>query len=343
MATNDLAQATRELFVRTYVDQIHMRLPFFEELQRRHQITHKAGKFIERLIDTEDVDDLVQFYTVNDSLTDDRKETLNKPRFLWRKAQMPVRWDADEELENFQGDNEIQLMDLSKFLVKKAQDGMRKRMEKELFNNGSTTPVADGDKTGFQSAISALNHDTTYGTIARSFSSGINDYWQGSDPANLLESVSSSSQDTAYTLTKGNLAKWINETDVSDSMDTPEDLMIMMCPTLYDKLRAEFEAHAIYKGGLKQSQGITSMMFDGHEIVSVPFLQRTSTMRTWLFIMNLKHWELRIHTRRNFKFTGMKWQGENANGYDYWLGRILLQGNLVCWHPKASMWLSNVS
>ena len=85
------------------------------------------------------------------------------------------------------------------------------------------------------------------------------------------------------------------------------------------------------------------MYVDGHEVVSVPYLQRTSTMRTWVFILNLAYWELRIHTRRNFKFTGMKWQGENANGYDYYLGRILLQGNFCCWKPKSSLWLSAVS
>ncbi len=167
-----MEKATRELFVRSYVDQIHMRTPVLEELQRRHQVTHKAGKYIERLIDTVDVDDLVQTYSVNDSLTDERKETLEKPRFTWRKSQMPVRYDADEELENFEGDNEIQLLDLSKFLVKKAQNGVRKWLAKEMFNAGSTTPVADGDTSNWQSLISALNHDTTYGTLSRSFSGG---------------------------------------------------------------------------------------------------------------------------------------------------------------------------
>ncbi|MBE3088168.1 MAG: hypothetical protein IMZ71_03510 [Chloroflexi bacterium] len=232
---------------------------------------------------------------------------------------------------------------MSKFLVTKAQNGMRKWLSKRIFNSGSATPVADGDKADWQSIISALNHDTAYGTLSRSFTNVTNDYWQGADPASLLENTTSSAQDTAFTLTKGNLAKWINETDVSDSMESPEDLMILMCPTLYNKLRAEFEAHTQYKSGLKQSQGITSMNFDGHEVVSVPYLQRSSTMRSWLFILNLKHFELRIHTARNFKFTGMKWQGENANGYDYYLGRILLQGNIVCWKPKSSMFLSNVS
>lgn len=343
MSTTDLEKATRELFVRGLVDQVHMRIPFFEALQRRNQITHTGGKYIERLIDTADIDDLVQTYDTNDALTDEKKTTLDKPRFTWRKTQMPLRYDADEELENIGASQTEQLVDLAKHLMDKGNRGLRKWFAKQIFNNGSTTPVADGTKTAWQSLISALNHDTTYGTLGRSFSAGTHDEWQGADPAGLNEVVSSSSQDTAYTMTKGNLAKWINETDVADSMDTAEDLMILLSPTNWDKLRAEMEAHSMYQAGKKQSQGITSMMFDGHEVVSVPYLQRSSTMKTWVFILNLRYWELRIHNRRNFKFTGYKWQGENANGYDYYLGRILLQGNLACWKPKSSIWLNNVS
>ncbi len=343
MATTDLDKATRELFVKGLVDQSIMRTPVIEELQRREQVTHSAGKYVERLIDTEDIDDLVQTYEVNDALTDEKKTTLEKPRFTWRKSQLPLRYDADEELENVHGDQVVQLLNLAEHLVKKGHTALRKWFEKQIFNNGSTTPVADGTLSAWQSLVSALNHDTTYGTISRSFSAGTHDEWQGADPEALTENVSSSGQDTSYTLTKGNLAKWINETDVADSMESPEDLMILMCPTLWDKLRAEFEAHSMYKSGMKQSQGITSMMFDGHEIVSVPYLQRTSTMRTWLFILNLRYFELRIHNRRNFKTTPWKWQGENTNGYDFWLSRILLQGNFCCWKPKSSIWLSSVS
>jgi hypothetical protein len=295
------------------------------------------------LTDTEDIDDLVQTYEVNDALTDERKTTLDKPRFLWRKSQLPLRYDADEELENVGGDNIVQLLNLATHLVKKGHRGMKKWFEKQMFNNGSTTPVADGDRSNWQSLISALNHDTPYGNLARSYSAGTRDEWQGADPAGLSESISSSSQDTSYTLTKGNLKKWINETDVADSMESPDDLMICMCPTLWDKLAAEMEAHSMYKAGKKQSQGITSMMYDGHEIVSVPYLQRTAVMRTWLFIVNLRYFELRIHTKRNMRLTSWKWQGEQTNGYDFYLSRIMLQGNFVCWKPKSSIWLSAVS
>jgi hypothetical protein len=85
------------------------------------------------------------------------------------------------------------------------------------------------------------------------------------------------------------------------------------------------------------------MNLDGHEVVSVPYLQRSSTTKTWFFILNMNFWELRIHTARNFKMTDFKWQGEQANGFDYYLARILLKGNFVCWKPNSSMWLSNVS
>jgi len=343
MSTTDLDKATRELFVKGLVDQVHMRTPIIEELQRRSQITHTAGKYVERLIDTDDIDDLVQTYDTNDALTDERKTTLEKPRFTWRKSQLPLRYDADEELENIHGNGVIQLLNLATHLVSKGHRGLKKWFEKQMFNNGSTTPIADGDTTAWQSLVSALNHDTAYGTLGRSFSAGTHDEWQGADPAALNENVSSSAQDTSYTLTKGNLKKWINETDVADSMESPEDLMICMCPTLWDKLAAEMEAHSMYKGGSKQSQGITSMMFDGHEIVSVPYLQRSSTTRTWVFILNLRYFELRIHSRRNFKLTPWRWQGDQSNGYDFMLARILLQGNFVCWKPKSSMWLSAVS
>jgi hypothetical protein len=343
MSTADLTKATRELFVRSLVDQVYYRTPFIEELQRRRQITHTAGKYIERLIDTDEIDDLMQVYTANSALTDAKKTTLEKPRFTWRLWQLPLRYDVDEELQNVHGGKEITLLNLAKHLVTKGQRACKLWLDKQVFNNGSTTGIADGTVTSLQSLVSGLDHDVTYGTISRTWSTGTNDYWQGADPSGLNESVSTSGQGTAYNLTKANIRKWVNETDVAHHMEGADDLMILMCPTLWNKLAAQFEAHLEYKPGSKQSQGIRSMIFDGHEIVSVPYLQTTSTMKTWLFILNLRHWELRIHSMRNMKMTDFKWQGENANGYDYHLARILGQGNLVCWKPNSSMWLSNVS
>lgn len=337
-----MTKATRELFDRSLVNEVHMRTPFIEELKRRNQVTYKGGKYIEKLVDRAEIDSLWQEYTANEALTDAKMTTLDKPRFTWKYGQCPLRYDVDEYTQNVQAGKEIQLLNLSNHLVKKGQRGAVLRLCKWIFNAGSTTPVTDGAK-GFQSLISALNHDTTYGTLGRSFSSGTRDWWQGADPEGLGSVVTSSSQDTSFTLTKSNLRKWINETDVSHYMESPQDLQILMCPTLWNKLAGEMEAHVQYKAGKKQSQGIRSMYFDDHEIVSVPYLQTSSTMKTWVFILNLAYWELRIHSSRNFNMTPFIWQGDRANGHDYWLARIMVSGNFMCWKPNSSMWLSAVS
>ena len=342
MSTADLSLATRELFDRSMVNEVYYKLPFVEELQRRRQITYSGGTNIEKLVDTDEIDDLMQEYTANSVLTDEKKTTLDKPKFYWKLAQLPLRYDVDEELQNISAGNEIQLLDLADHLVTKGQRATKLWLQSKLFNGGTTTALTDTG-TQVQSLVSALDHDTTYGTLTRSFSAGTRDWWQGSDPGALLENVSSSAQDTATNFTKSNLRKWINETNVAHNMEGTDDIMVLVCPTLFNKLAAEMESSIIYKPGLKQSQGIVSMNFDGHEIVSVPFMQTNSTMRGWVFILNLRYWELRIHEKRNFKMTDFEWQGKMANGHDYWLARILFSGNFVCWKPNSSMWLSSVS
>ena len=344
MATADLTKATRELFDRTLVDQVHMRTVFVEALQRNGQVTStfKGGKYIEKLIDTDTIESLVQAYTANTALTDAKLTTLEKPRFTWKYAQLPLRYDIDEYIQNIHAGTEEQLLDLAAHLVKKGQSDLKLWQEAILFNSGSTTGIADGS-IYFQSLVSALGADVTYGTITRTASSNTNDYWQGADPSGLWSGITATTQTTAANMTVSNCRKWVNETDIAHYMDGVDDLMFLMCPTLWDKLAAEMESKLLYKEGLKQSQGIRSMHLDGHEIVSVPYLQKTSTMKTWVFILNLRHWEWRMAATRNFELTPFEWQGKNSNGFDFWLARIMMCGNFFCWKPNSSMFLTNVS
>jgi hypothetical protein len=345
MSTADLTKATRELFERTLVDQVMYGIPFIERLQRQNQVTFDGGVTIQKLVDTDTIDDTVQEYTVNEALTDQKKTTLDKPSFSWKYAQMPLRYDADEQTENIMtSDSEIQLLNLAEHLTKKGQKDMRRYLNGVMWNKASDTPATDSGKP-FQSIISALDSDNTYGTVARDISAGTNDWWQGADPADLTINISASSQDDATNLTVANFRKWISETDVTHYMEKPMDLSAFMCPTLFNKLRAETESKLIYNqpSGDLVSQGFNKMELDGHEIVSDPYLQRSANTKTWVTILNMNFFELRIHTARNFKMTDFKWQGENSNGFDFWLARILLKGNLVCWKPNSSIWLSNVS
>jgi len=343
MSTADLTKATRELFIRTKVNQVYYRTPVLEELQRRRQITDSGGRYYERLVDTAEIDSLMQEYTANDALTDEKSTTLEKPRFTRKYAQLPLRYDIDEYTQNIHAGREEQLLNLATHLNEKGQRAAKLWLEKSIFNKGSTTAATDGGKP-FQSLISALNHDTAYGTITRTFGT-TGAYWQGADPAALCENVaaSGSAQDTATNLTISNMRKWINESDISQYMESEDDLYIVMCPTLYNKLIAEMEAKVVYKPAMYQRQGVRKCELDGHQVVSAPYLQTTSTMRTWVFILNMRYFELRLHTLRNFSLTPFEWQGKNSNGYDFWLARIMIAGNFMCWKPKSSMWLSAVS
>jgi len=222
---------------------------------------------------------------------------------------------------------------------------MREWLCKMIFNSGSTTGVTDSAKQ-FQSLVSALNHDGTYGTKARTIASGVRDWWQGASPTGLNENQTTTTtmgQDVAINLTIYNLRKWIFESDIAHHMESMDDLYCCMCPTLFNKLRAESESKVEYKVNAVQNQFVTKAKIDNVTCVSVPYLQKTSTTRTWLFILNLKYWELRLHQDRNFKVTDFKWQGDLPNGYDRWLARIMVKGNFICWKPSSSMWLSNVS
>ena len=128
----DLTKATRELFIRSLVDEVYMATPVVEELQRRNQITYSGGKYIERLVDTDEIDDLMQEYTAGTALTDEAKDTLEKPRFTWKYAQLPLRYDVDEYTQNIHAGDEEQLLDLAEQLVSKGQNATRLWLNKKV-------------------------------------------------------------------------------------------------------------------------------------------------------------------------------------------------------------------
>jgi len=346
----DLDIATRELFIRTVKDQVFMRTPFIEELMKRSQVTYRGGKTLERLVDRDELTDQGQAYTANQALVDNKKDVLTKPSFSWKNYQQPMRYDVDEYANNILADNEEQLLDLAEHLVKKAQRGIKLALQRMVFNvnpklgTGSETGVAD-NSAYFQSLLSGLDHGVTYGGLSRTLG-GANGWWEGSDPEGRPDVVTTSSQNAAYNMTIANIRKFI--IPIQEYMDSMGDILIVVCPSLYNKLRAEMQSYQIYNPVPDTMNfGFQKMVLDGMTVMSVPYLENgygsSGTTENWMFLINLADWELRIHTARNFMQTPFVWQGEISNGFDFWLARILLRGNLVCWKPNGSMWLQNVS
>lgn len=349
---SDLTLATRELFERTVHEQVFMRSPVIEKLLKRNKVTYSGGKTIDSLVDTAEMTELGQAYTPNTALTDEKKDFLAKPSFSWKYYQMPMKYGVDEYTQNITAGDEEQLLDLAAFLVKKGQRGIKLALERMIFNvdpetnTGSETGTADGSKF-FQSLLSALDHDvTTYGGLSRTFASATNGYWHGADPEGAYLGVTTSSQGTAYNISMSNIRKWV--IPIREYMETPSDLYIMMCPSLFNKFRAEYEARVSFKAGDTQgSTNFDELQFDKYTLASIPYMENggsgISYMYNWVFMLNLADWELRIHNKRNFEMTEFTWQGDRSNGYDAWLARIMLVGNFICWKPNGSMYLQEVS
>lgn len=352
MATN-LETVTRDLFVGGVEDEVYTRIAFTEELLKRKQITTKGGKNITKPIDYAEVDSLAQAYSSNEPLTDGEVTSLAAPTFSWKKVQLPMKYDGDVEIQNLNANDTEQMVDIGEYIVKKAHRGMKLKLNKMLFNEGSVTTTNYNDSgKNFQSIVHALLHEDTattgtYGGIARDISAGLRNWYQGADPVLINSSVAegsalSSSQNTAYSLTIANLRKWI--IPVQHHMQAKKDIMVVMCPTLFNRLKAECQAQMVFKEDNDTANvGFNKMYIDGHQIVDCDYLETSSTMKSWVFILNMDTWEIRINSARNFKQTKFKWCGDLPNGVDYYLARILLAGNSICWNPAANMMLRNIS
>lgn len=348
----NLAVATRDLIRGGVQEEVYRRMAFIDELQKRKQIITSGGTAISKNVDYAEVDDLAQSYKTGEALTDGEKTMLAKASFNWKKTQIPVKYDGDVEIQNMGAAGDEQLIDLAEYLATKATRGIKLKLEKMIANAGSTI-TTDYNDTGanFNSMVHALKHVTTtetYGNIARGMTAGKNNWWQGADIGQIIQNVpegtapAASSQATAVNLTLANLRQWI--IPVQHSIRAKKDLMVVMCPTLFNKLKAECQAQMIYEPSKDTANvGFNKMYVDGHQIVDWDYLETSSTMKKWVFIINLDTWELHFNKARNFKMTSFKWAGELPNGYDYYLARILLAGNLCCWQPNANLFLSNVS
>jgi len=354
MASPNLSTITRDLVQRTIHEQVYRRMAFLDELQKRSQIITSGGKTIKGIADYAEVDDLAQAYSTDEQLTDGEKTTLTMPYWNWKKVQIPMKYDGDVEIQNLNAGKEEQLVDLAEYIAKKATIGIRIKLEKMVANGGGAAYDAEYSDGGnsFNSMVHGLLHEDTattgtYGHLARDISAGLRNWWQGADPGSIFQNIAegtaaSSTQGTAVDLCMANLRKWI--IPVQHSIQAKKDLMIVCCPTLYQKFKAEMMSFMQYEGAKDTADvGFNKMYFDGHQFVDWDYLETSAVMKKWVFVLNLATWQLHFNKARNFKMTPFKWCGDLPGGYDFYLARILLAGNCFTTQPNANMFLTNVT
>jgi len=335
----NILATTTEKINKGIIDQVLMPNPLFARLLMKKTAPWDGGTSLEYIIQTANTDDLVQTYKPTDQLTAARKTVLTRAKFYWKYANAQISYDVEDELQN-RGDSAIE--NLTDRLADIAMESMRIKLTKVAY--GIDTPNETSDSgTDFQSIPEALDHSRAYGGITSD--TGDNAYWNGASLAGTY-----SDRNTAVSCSLSTVRQAIST--VRKYAKTPGSLLAITSPTNHLNLKSQLEAMNAYsqQGSKLAKFGFDSFMLDGVEHVPDYYLTGSQTINgssdtldTWYFLLNTDHIELRLHPKRNFKITKMVWQGDRANGYDQWLGRILIAGNLICYKPNGSLWLSNMS
>jgi len=331
----DLDATTRAMWQKTRVPQVLLRMPLYAKLLDRNRRSWSRGDKYVFTADYQETDSVGQWYGKGTGLTAGRAVSLTKPWFLPKFGNIPVRADMEEMLLN--GSGEETVINLSEYLVKKAQRAARILLYKAAYAAASTDT-----STGFQSIVQALNHDATYAHTTRA-TTVTNKWFQG---ASLDDTFAD--QDTARTCDVSLVRAMYSK--IMKYVEDPADVILICGDTNYLTLKAEVSASTkTTKQGTMAKYGFASFMIDDQiEVVQDYFLSAAelpaeTTPQKWMFMLNVDHWHLMLHPERSFALKPFRWQGEMTNGADEWLGRVLIAGNLACDHPASSMWLSNVT
>lgn len=355
---HDLDNMTRDMHDKTWRTEYMKKNPITALLLERKDLKFKGGKKYTRNVDTDTHEDLVQDYTVNDTLTHGVKDTSERLEFRRKKMQCPIQIDVDEELENAQQTKDgTQLHNMAKFRVMKANEAMRVHMRKKIYMSvelGGAKSPSDTNKY-LQGLNSALEVDQTYGGVTRTYSAGTK-----ADAGFFFQpmggTVTAGVQETAIAISISML-RTLQE-PLEDLESDNIDIVTIIGGVLWLSLQAEAEArNAPYKlvDARVAKQGFTEMILDDRRIIKDPFLKAANNtvmgettasegaLELRLYSINLKDWDFYIHPTRNFKMQPFFDQSQIMGGTDSKLSRIKFAGNLVCWSPGPQLYRSNVT
>jgi hypothetical protein len=344
----DLENMTRDMHDASMEVEYMQKTPVLSLILERKSTKFNGGAFYYKEVDTDTVEDLAQDYVNNEPLTHGTQDTTEQVFFGRKKFQIPVQIDLDEELQNaLDNEDGTQLQNLAKFKVQKVQEAGRLHLRKLIYGRASDSAK---QIQGLGSALDiTTGASTTYGKITRSAT--VNPWWQPCD-----NRYTNTTQATEYHIS----IDWLQEVidPLVDLENGSGDFVIVVGNALWLALKSEAQARSMPikldpKG--KAKFGIQEMEIDDMRIVKDPFLQSkyntemgmttgaAGGLERRLYALNLKDWDLFIHPKRNFLMTPFFDQKQIAGGADFTMARLLVAGNLVCWHPNRQLYLANVT
>jgi hypothetical protein len=353
MATGDLNEVTRKMWLSTVFKQVYMRFPLWNKLVTRRQMKFPGGTALKFTMDTDDIEDLAQDYSPHEGLNGGSKNFLKTAYFPWGYSNIPLVYGVEEELQSGSDTVLNPNGDVVKMMVAKGQEAVRRRAAKWAYGlprYDSSGDSAAGETGVFHkgclSLADALTEDIPYGRDSDGAlltrSSSTNTWYQPAVPF--------SDQTTAKTASIKNFRTALNS--IMKYANGPMDLMCITSPDNFDALRAQIEARGYMPeiDGDLAKYGFETIKIDNVPIVKDHFLAEdlwdggtsgTYTNR-FMYILNLATWQIRMHPKRSWEQTPFKWQGDVAGGADEWLGRLLFAGQCVCTNPNANFMHYNI-
>jgi len=305
---------TRKFYDRTLTDQVHDRIPLIHKLRRMKRVITRGGTQIQIGLkyarNTQS-----EHYTMGSILNSGNDTKRTAAVFDWRYKNTPIKYTGEDEIKN-QGDTQI--FDTVSEEIEAGQEDCMEYLSDVLFE--STSPGTDTSAIP-QGLNSALDLTSTYGEITRS--STVNAWWRGS-VVSTGKTVSLAEFRSGYQT-------------IAQYRVNFKNVLCITTKSIFQKFQALLQPHVNTPiVGEMAKAGFRSMSIDGIEIViddNVP--------DDYFYMLDLSTWQWRINPVRDFKLTDFKWQGENNNGTDEYLARILLAHNWVCNKPRANqVWTS---
>ncbi len=265
MASN-LTQATRELIDKTWRSAVTYGSPLLTRLLEMDHLV-PGGIRYEQLYESATMKSLVQEHGPNDPLVGGSKDIVEKPHWHAAFLQVPVEESVDERVMNAPA-SDAQLVKLRDKIAKGAVQGLKYKML-DRFYGCAVDNEKDALHTFIQGLPSALIQvgataydGSNYGGISRTTST--NTEWASAD---------NTANGTAASINKSNMDTWL---DAAQEFDEDEGTyLILMGTTLYNTLKAQFEAQHTYEPkALRAKQGFESMTYAGVEIAKDRYLDR---------------------------------------------------------------------
>lgn len=328
----DLSILTRDAFIKSFRDEVALQTPLFAMFYDHRRVTFEGGKTINQPVIKSTAESLMQWYKKGDPLNGGSKSYLAQPSFNWKKGQLPLVYDVDDEIQNVDAAPENKILDIVELLVRQADQGAKLAMDTALH----LVTTGTDSKDPFQSIPDALGHSRLYGGIT-SGTAATDKYWNGASLAGSYTDLA-----TPLSLSLDAVRRMRSRCMLWRPANSRFYLFLPL--GLHSKLIGQVEAaHVKTATGRLAKYGFTSVtLYDNIEVVEDPFMAENS-LTTTLFMIDPETWEMRFHPSRAFKVGKFVDQSQIEGGEDKMLARLKVAGNLVCWQPNANMYKSNVS